>query len=203
VRYRLVVAGTPARPQQAALTPALRNLIETVVPTGSRCLTVGQQAPILDLLLGRHGCSHVAVSESQLSALPFGTAPFDAVLLLGVLDRLTAPCQAARQLRRILRPGGVLLVSAANDRYWRRRLGRVLPGEGRASGSHSPGSLRRLLLEAGFAMVGVEGQDGALVRELPFAGRFSRGRSSAAYRLAERLFPSLLGSQVGAFAIRL
>ena len=62
--------------------------------------------------------------------------------------------------------------------------------------------LRRLLLEGGFSLVGVEGQDGALMRDLPLAGRLWRRSGSAPYRAAERLFPALLGSQVGAFAIR-
>ena len=76
-------------------------------------------------------------------------------------------------------------------------------GEDSRSSSYTPASLRRLLLDAGFSLVGVEGQDGAIVRDLPLAGRFSRGHSSAPYRVAERFFPALLGSRVGAFAVRL
>jgi hypothetical protein len=51
--------------------------------------------------------------------------------------------------------------------------------------------------------VGVEGQDGALVRDLPLAGRFSQGHTSAPYRVAERMLPTLLGAKVGAFAVKL
>jgi hypothetical protein len=79
----------------------------------------------------------------------------------------------------------------------------VLPGDDRRASSYSPGTLRRLLLDAGFNLVGVEGQDGAIIRDLPLAGRFSKGHSSAPYRVAERFLPTLLGSQVGAFAVRL
>jgi len=197
------VADTLVLPKQLELTPALRNLIETVVPSGSHCLNVGRRARALNVWLTRHGCTHVTADESHVPALPFEPESFDAALLIGVLDRLPEPYRAARQLRRILRPGGVLLVTAANDCYWRRRLDRVLPGEEPRSSSYSPGSLRRLLLDAGFSMVGVEGQDGAIVRDLPLAGRFSKGHSSAPYRVAERLLPTLLGSQVGAFAVRL
>jgi hypothetical protein len=49
---------------------------------------------------------------------------------------------------------------------------------------------------------GVEGQDGAILRDLPLARVFWKGRASAPYRVAERLFPSLLGLRVGAFAIK-
>jgi SAM-dependent methyltransferase len=197
------VADTLVLPKPLELTPALRNLIETVIPSGSHCLNVGRRARALNLWLGEHGCSHITVDESQVPALPLESESFDAALLIGVLERLAEPYRAARQLHRVLRPGGVLLVTAANDCYWRRRLDRVVGGEGRPSSSYSPGSLRRLLLEAGFNLVGVEGQDGAIVRDLPLAGRFSRGHSSAPYRVAERFFPALLGSRVGAFAVRL
>jgi SAM-dependent methyltransferase len=196
------VADTLVLPKQLELTPALRNLIETVIPSGSHCLNVGRRARPVNIWLGQHGCTQVTVDESHVPALPFQSESFDAALLIGVLDRLAEPYRAARQLHRILRPGGVLLVTAANDCYWRRRLDRVLPGEDRRASSYSPGTLRRLLLEAGFNLVGVEGQDGAIVRDLPLAGRFSKGHSSAPYRVAERLLPTLLGSQVGAFAVR-
>ena len=197
------VVDTLVLPKQLELTPALRNLIETVIPSGSHCLNVGRRARPLNVWLGQHGCTQVTVDESHVPALPFESGSFDASLLVGVLDRLAEPYRAARQLHRVLRPGGVLLVTATNDCYWRRRLDRVLPGEDRRSSSYSPGSLRRLLLEAGFNLVGVEGQDGAIVRDLPLAGRFSKGHSSAPYRVAERFLPTLLGSQVGAFAVRL
>jgi SAM-dependent methyltransferase len=197
------VADTLVLPKQLELTPALRNLIETVIPTGSHCLNVGRRARALNVWLGEHRCTSRTVDESHLPALPFEPESFDAALLIDVLDRLAEPYRAARQLHRVLRPGGVLLVTAANDCYWRRRLDRVVGGEDRRSTTYSPVTLRRLLLDAGFNLVGVEGQDGAIVRDLPLAGRFSRGHSSAPYRVAERFLPTLLGSQVGAFAVRL
>jgi SAM-dependent methyltransferase len=197
------VADTLVLPKRLELTPALQNLIETVIPSGSHCLNVGRRARPVNLWLGQHGCTQITVDESHVAVLPFEPGSFDAALLIGVLERLAEPYRAARQLHRVLRPGGVLLATAANDGYWRRRLDRVLPGEDRPSSSYSPGSLRRLLLDAGFNLVGVEGQDGGLVRDLPLAGRFSRGHTSAPYRVAERFLPTLLGSQVGAFAVRL
>jgi SAM-dependent methyltransferase len=197
------VADTLVLPRQLDLTPALRNLIETVIPSGSHCLNVGRRARALNVWLGEHGCTQVTVDESHVPALPFESESFDAALLVGVLDRLAEPYRAARQLHRILRPGGVLLVTAANDCYWRRRLDRVLPGEDRRSSSYTPGTLRRLLLDAGFNLVGVEGQDGAFFSDLPLAGRWCRRRGSGPYRAAERFLPTLLGSRVGAFAVRL
>jgi ubiquinone/menaquinone biosynthesis C-methylase UbiE len=84
------------------------------------------------------------VAPRQATELAFEDESFDAALLIGVLDQLEDVGRAAAELRRVLRPGGVLLVNAANRSYWRNRLDRA----------------------------------------------------------AERLFPALLGSQVGAFAIK-
>jgi len=103
-------------------------------------------------------------------------------LLIGALDQLEDLGRAAAELRRVLRPGGLLLVSAANGSSWRNRfdrLDRAARAGGRGPGAVSPGSLRRLLLEGGFSLVGVEGQDGALIGDLPLAGRLWRRSGSA------------------------
>jgi SAM-dependent methyltransferase len=194
------VAGT----KPTELSPALRGLLETFIPAGSRCLNVGRgNGEAMRLWLLAHGCSHVDLDVLRATALPFEDESFDAALLIAVLDQLGDPQRAATELRRVLRPGGVLLVTATNVAYWRHRLGRAAARDHDPQpGGASPSSLRRLLLDGGFSLVGVEGQDGAFIRDLPLAGRLWRGRGSGAYRVAERLFPSLLGSRVGAFAIR-
>jgi hypothetical protein len=83
-----------------------------------------------------------------------------------------------------------------------REIERILVGRSERSVTLNPSSLRQLLLQAGFNLVGVEGHHGAIVRDLPLAGRFWKGRTSALYRVAERLFPTLLGTRVAAFAIK-
>jgi SAM-dependent methyltransferase len=196
-----VPSSTPARLQTQTLSPAERGLLETFISSGSRCLYVSRThgVAVQPWLLG-HGCSHVRVDALEATALPYEDESFDATLLIGVLDKLVEPDLAATELRRVLRPGGVLLATAPNVSYWRHRLGRVMCAN--QPGGVSPSSLRRLLLQGGFSVVGVEGQDGAFIRELPLAGRLWKGNGSGPYRFAERLFPSLLGLQVGAFAIR-
>jgi SAM-dependent methyltransferase len=195
-------AVADAKPTE--LSPALRGLLETFIPAGSRCLNVGRgNGEAMGPWLLGHGCSQIDAEVSQATALPFEDESFDAALLIAVLDQLGEPQRAATELRRVLRPGGVLLVTATNVAYWRHRLGRAAARDHDPQpGGASPSSLRRLLLEGGFSLVGVEGQDGAFIRDLPLAGRLWRRRGSGAYRVAERLFPSLLGSRVGAFAIR-
>ena len=173
------------------------------MPRGARCLAVGRGNRAMRSWLLGHGCRPVEVAASQATSLPFEGESFDAALLIGVLDQLVSPDLAALELRRVLRPGGVLLVTATNLSYWRHRLDRATGATDRLAGGVSPPYLRRLLLQGGFSLVGVEGQDGAFLRDLPLAGRVCHRRGSGPYRLAERFLPSLLGSKVGAFAVRL
>jgi SAM-dependent methyltransferase len=192
-----------APPPGSELSPAVQSLLESFVPAGAHCLNLGGRdgTAVRTWLLGL-GCSHVDEDLSRATELRFEDESFDAALLIGVLDRLRAPQQAAGELRRVLRPGGVLLVTGTNGAYWRHRLDRAAGAGRRQPATVSPGSLRRLLLQGGFSLVGVEGQDGAFIRDLPLAGRLWKRRGSGPYRVAERFFPSLLGSSVGAFAIR-
>jgi SAM-dependent methyltransferase len=193
----------PAAPPGAELSPAAQHLLDVFVPPGSHCLNVvGPDATPVGAWLGGRGCSHVDEDVARATELRFEDESFDAALLLGLLDRLRAPRQAAGELRRVLRPGGVLLVTATNGAYWRHRLDRAAGAGQSQAAAATPGWLRQLLLESGFSLVGVEGQDGAFIRDLPLAGRLWKRRGCGPYRVAERLFPSLLGSSVGAFAIR-
>jgi ubiquinone/menaquinone biosynthesis C-methylase UbiE len=47
-------------------------------------------------------------------ALPFADAAFDAVTILGALEYMEAPERALQECRRVLRPGGTLVVSLLN-----------------------------------------------------------------------------------------
>jgi SAM-dependent methyltransferase len=189
--------------REGALTPALLDLMSVFIPNGSRCLDVSKRRQReLQPWLIEHGCRYVSANWSTAPSLPYPDGTFDAAIVLDVLDQLAEPRRAAEELHRVLQRGGVLLAVVPNARYWRRRLDRNLRGHDRLVHTFSPSSLRHVLLEAGFGLVGVEGQDGAIIRDLPLAGRIWKGNASPAYRLAERLLPSLLGSSAGAFAIR-
>lgn len=56
------------------------------------------------------------VREGGCDALPYPDRTFDACLFVEVLEHLPAPEAALRELRRVLRPGGRLLVVVPNDR---------------------------------------------------------------------------------------
>ena len=56
-------------------------------------------------------------------ALPFQAGQFDLALLLDVIEHLHKRVELLHEIRRVLRPGGTLLVSAPNrDTSWKRRL---------------------------------------------------------------------------------
>jgi SAM-dependent methyltransferase len=74
---------------------------------------------------------NVELHEAELSALPLAAGSCDAALLVLVLAYLDDPDPALCEARRILRPGGRLVVldaAAHADEELRRRMGQVHPG---------------------------------------------------------------------------
>jgi methionine biosynthesis protein MetW len=61
--------------------------------------------------------------------LPYTDESFDLVLCFEVLEHLFDPKYAVREMRRVLRPGGRLLVSVPNAGYFRDRLAMATRGE--------------------------------------------------------------------------
>lgn len=89
----------------------------------------------------------------DVTRLPIQSAVFDTIVCLEVLEYVWAPHEALTEMQRLLRPGGTLMLSTpffhrvdAPDDYWR---------------FTEPG-LRRLLREAGFDVVRLVAQGGAL-----------------------------------------
>jgi SAM-dependent methyltransferase len=121
--------------QPRELSPAVRGLLQSFVPRGARCLVVGQGNRAMRSWLLGHGCQPVEVPATRA---PFAGESFDAALLIGVLHQLVSPDLAALELRRVLRPGGVLLVTATNLSYWRHRLDRATGATDRLAGGVSP-----------------------------------------------------------------
>jgi SAM-dependent methyltransferase len=63
------------------------------------------------------------VQASAEAPLPFCSATFDTVILLDVIEHLHGRLALLRQIHRVLRPGGQLLLSAPNrDTSWKRQL---------------------------------------------------------------------------------
>ena len=88
-------------------------------------------------------------------ALPFADAAFDAVTVLGALEYMEAPESALSECRRVLRPGGMLIVSLLNKSSLYRLLTRLRDqrnpaGDPIAAVQFTRGEAERALKHAGF-----------------------------------------------------
>lgn len=150
------------------------------------------------------------------SELPFADDSFDVVVSIEVLEHLFEPHLAADEMLRVLRPGGVTIVTVPNASHWRDRIdmlcGKWIPrGDdlGREEPWRSPhirffsvGSLRALLQSRGFREVSVGGKTASpLSSHVPGMQRFSRtSRPSHSYLKVVDLMPSLVAPGLWAVA---
>jgi ubiquinone/menaquinone biosynthesis C-methylase UbiE len=71
------------------------------------------QQEMLDHLMrdaGRRGLTNLEPTQGDAAALPYPEAGFDAAFLVTVLGEIPDPDSALRELRRVLKPGGRLVV---------------------------------------------------------------------------------------------
>lgn len=61
--------------------------------------------------LARERAPRASIVQGSAVALPFGDGAFDACIALDVLEHLDDDAGAARELRRVVRPGGVVLIT--------------------------------------------------------------------------------------------
>jgi ubiquinone/menaquinone biosynthesis C-methylase UbiE len=108
-------------------------------PGGLEALVLTEPDAAMRVLLRRRaGGARVVAAAAE--ALPFPDASFDTVVSTMVLCTVADPGAAARELRRVLRPGGRLLfiehVRSGDARHarWQRRLAR--PWRALAAGCH-------------------------------------------------------------------
>jgi SAM-dependent methyltransferase len=98
-RGRLVDLGCGTVP----LYPAYRDLVSEIV-----CVDWGGS---------RHGASHLDVEHDLNRPLPFPEARFDTVVLSDVLEHIARPEALLAEIRRVLAPGGRLLMNVP-FLYW-------------------------------------------------------------------------------------
>lgn len=223
--------STPER--RFAPETELLSLMLDGVTQQTRCLDVGcGTGNSYARELQRRGGDYVGVdvSETAVAAaraaglqaeviadaaeLPFPDESFDLVLCVEVFEHLFAPDSAAREIRRVLRPGGRLVASTPNVAYWRLRanllfglwnpLGDELSREQPWRDPHirffTPVTLRRMLMMAGFAAVTIGAHNGCFLDHL--TSRPTTFGRSRGYAALERRLPSLLGLTIHAVALR-
>lgn len=216
-------------------TPALARLFDQWVPQRANCLDVGcGDGRTSGFWLRDHGCAYEGVDVSALAVeearelgfqaqriddagrLPFKDGSFEVVLCIEVLEHLFSPLDALREMGRVLRPGGLLIVTVPNVAYWRRRLDLALLGRWNPLGDDravsepwrdphirffNPGSMRRMIAATGLSPIAVGGHAGGVLRDVPWlSGRFRGGEASRLYRWVEKAMPSLFGAAVHAIA---
>ena len=107
----------------------------------------------------------IPLQEADLQALPFADATFDVVISIEVLRYLPESAPALREMARVLRPGGILVATAAPllnlNGYWIvNRLVEALPIRGFTRLKQffvTSGGLRSRLRDAGFDTIEVHG----------------------------------------------
>lgn len=196
---------------QAGMNPELVPWLDHLIRPGTAVLDVGcgDGSRYADYLISVgikvHGLdvSEVAVRaarergiEAQVAnlgrKLPVPDEKFDSSICLEVLEHLVEPEFTAREIYRVLKPGGHLLVSVPNVGFWPVRLELLLTGHFNPKGSpvtqhrypwrdphlrfFNSSSLRNMLLDTGFI---VEGQGGLETQFLEVAGLQRIFRSEA------------------------
>ena len=88
------------------------DLADWVGPEG-RVEIFDLQQEFLDHVIGRageRGLANVVPTQGDATALPYDDASIDAVALTAVLGEIPDPVAALREIRRVLKPGGRLVV---------------------------------------------------------------------------------------------
>ncbi|AMN46433.1 putative methyltransferase [Steroidobacter denitrificans] len=84
----------------------------------SRTFEAGDISPLMVEVARRHYGSRVRVSQFNAETLPFASASKDVVLLFEAIYYLPDASRFVRECRRVLRPGGYMLIVTANKDLW-------------------------------------------------------------------------------------
>lgn len=223
-------------PTDKALPKTLQVLFERYVQAAHRTIDVGcGDGSKSGGWLNRHAAGYTGFDvsshavelarvrglEAQLiddaSALPLADGSVDVAVCSEVLEHLFDPLAAVREMRRVLRGGGTMIVTVPNIVNWRSRLdfailGRWHPGGDELSVSQAwrdphirfftSRSLPALLREAGLDIVEVGGvQDVSVAYRLPVVRRWvGEDRAGRPTRLLTRVAPGLWANHLYAVA---
>jgi SAM-dependent methyltransferase len=88
------------------------HVAREIAPEG-QLIAFDLQQSMLDILIGRagaEGITNIQPLQGDAQALPFPDATFDAAFLVATLGEIPDPRRALRELRRVLKPDGRLVV---------------------------------------------------------------------------------------------
>jgi SAM-dependent methyltransferase len=167
-----------------ALRAAKRCRLVIGFDYNERQLVTGQQ------LVAERDVKNLRLLETSAEdGFPFADGTFDKVLFLDVLEHLHRRQAALREIRRVLRDGGIVFLAAPNrETSWKRRLeaaGLFHYSDPDHKIEYSREELEAELEEGGFR---VEGEFEPIVYDTPWAGLidFVGGLSLSAYRRLSR-----------------
>jgi ubiquinone/menaquinone biosynthesis C-methylase UbiE len=227
--------STGFRPVGVRATPALERALDAHARPGITVVDIGcGDASKTGLWSKSRGVSYVGFDVSQEavaaatnagfearvigdgSSLPLEDGSVDLAVCTEVLEHLFDPLATVAEAHRVLKPGGVLVVTVPNIAHWRLRLDLLVLGRWNPLGDnlavqqpwrdphirfYTPKVTRNLLRTAGFADVQISGISGNLLARVPGLRSLSK-RPGAVTRLAVRLSPSVFGSGICAVATR-
>jgi SAM-dependent methyltransferase len=131
----------------------------------------------------------LSVFTGYLEAARFPAASFDAATLIEVIEHLRDPRPLLAECRRVLKPGGILLITTPNSASWTVRAmgsrwdGFSLTGMGGHISFFNPGSMRMIAKHTGFEAVRIE------TRNVRF---FERGQCPSTLYRAAKIVSELL-----------
>jgi methionine biosynthesis protein MetW len=220
-------SGYQGRPQ-----PAVAEVFEERFPDGQAdCLDVGcGDGQSAGVYLSSHARSYVGVDVSpevveqarslgldartieDAADLPFDDDSFDFLVCFEVFEHLFSTEQAAAEIARVLRPGGVAMIQVPNVAHWRHRLELGLRGRFLALGDletlarpwRDPhirfftfAAMTGLLRQVGLEIVEATGVGANQLTQVPVLHRFAKTRAPGAVsrRLMEAR-PALFGERI-------
>ena len=140
--------------------------------------------------------------QGDLQSLPYLDDVFDTVIVLGVFEYLEQPLSVVREIQRVTRPGGQIVLSLPNawsiprlwthfgylpiQRAWKRIQRKPVPGYSRTL--YSSRSLSRLLRSTNLRVAGVQ-----FFNLVPIVQPFDKPVQTIALRLADTMEKRLRG----------
>ena len=123
VRSRAVLARLVAQPGELILDIGCGNArdIIPILEAGATVVGVDLSAGMIEQArqdLAIAGYRDVRLEVGDATQLAFASGTFDKVLCSEVIEHIPDASQAIREMARVLKPGGVLVISTPNRRSW-------------------------------------------------------------------------------------